>query len=78
LRLFFYLIEDQSGLNYEEFLQQMDGKQLGQFREDFWSEVVNFSDPLKKTLLQDLWRDYRKQVKKASTSETSEQSSSDS
>lgn len=78
LKLFHWCLGGEDELSFEDFLKGVDGSQLSKFREDFWAEVVNFSDPLKKQILQELWKQYRKEVRKALATETSDSQSSDS
>jgi hypothetical protein len=66
LRLAWYFVEKSAvGMEWEDFLQKMNGKVLETFREDFWSAVVNFSGPLKKNLLTELWTGFKREIKKA-------------
>jgi len=79
LKLCWHYIEEHTDLNYSEFLDIMEGKDLERFREDFWAAVVNFSGPLKKNLLIEMWTMFKRDLKKAElASMTSDASPSDS
>lgn len=79
LELAWHYIHEHTDISYEEFLETVTGKDLERFREDFWSAVVNFSGPLKRRLLQELWDQFKRDLKRAELqNETYEQSSSDS
>ncbi len=79
LKLAWHYIEPKSDLDWEQFLDLMEGKDLERFREDFWAAVVNFSGPLKKNLLQEMWSQFKRDLKKADlTSMISDASLSDS
>jgi hypothetical protein len=65
LKLAWYYVEPSASFPEEEFLEQMTGKDLERFREDFWSAVVNFSGPLKKNLLMAMWDQFKRDIKKA-------------
>ena len=73
LDLCWHYLDEKTELTFDDFLQTITGKDLDRFREDFWAAVVNFSSHLKKDLLQDLWKQFKKDLKKASlTMETSD------
>lgn len=79
LGLAWHYIEPLTDTTYDEFLETITGKDLERFREDFWAAVVNFSGPLKRNLLQEMWNQFKRDLKKAElVSETSDVSSSDS
>lgn len=65
LELAWFYIEPTAAFDKEDFYKQITGKDLEQFREDFWSAVVNFSGPLKKNLLMEIWTEFRKELKAA-------------
>ena len=73
LDLCWHYLNEKTEIEFDEFLEIISGKDLERFREDFWAAVVNFSSPLKKKLLQDLWSQFKKDLKKADlTMETSD------
>lgn len=75
LNLSWHYIEEHTEIEFDEFLQVISVKDLERFREDFWAAVVNFSSPLKKKLLQDLWSQFKRDLKKADlTTDTSDAS----
>lgn len=77
LDLCWHYLNEKTEIEFDEFLEIISGKDLERFREDFWAAVVNFSSPLKKKLLQDLWSQFKKDLKKADlTMETSDVSPS--
>lgn len=79
INLAWHYVEPTASFTYDEFLEEMQGKDLERFREDFWSAVVNFSGPLKKNLLTEMWNQFKRDLKKAELqSETSTASPSDS
>lgn len=66
LKLAWYYIEPAiSGMDEDDFLRNMTGKDLERFREAFWQAVVNFSGPLKKNLLTEMWNQFKRDLKKA-------------
>lgn len=79
LLLAWYYIEEHTDMTYDEFLETVTGKDLERFREDFWAAVVNFSGLLKRNLLQEMWNQFKRDLKRAElANETSDVSSSDS
>jgi hypothetical protein len=79
-RLFYWCLggETSLNLNLEDFIKGLkDPKELTEFRDAFWDEVVSFSDPLRKQALKDLWKSYRDLLKKR-LSQGIEQTSTDS
>lgn len=79
LNLAWHYIHEHTDMEFTDFLSTMTGKDLERFREDFWSAVVNFSGPLKKRLLLELWEQFKRDLKKAEfQNEESEASFSDS
>ena len=77
LDLCWHYLNEKTEIEFDEFLEVISGKDLERFREDFWAAVVNFSSPLKKKLLQDLWSQFKRDLKKADlTMETSDVSPS--
>lgn len=73
LDLCWHYLNEKTEIEFDEFLEVISGKDLERFREDFWAAVVNFSSPLKKKLLQDLWSQFKRDLKKADlTMETSD------
>ena len=65
LDLCWHYLNEKTEIEFDEFLEVISGKDLERFREDFWAAVVNFSSPLKKKLLQDLWSQFKRDLKKA-------------
>ena len=79
LNLLWYYMQDTAPFTQDEFLEMMSGRDLERFREDFWAAVVNFSGPLKKNLLTEMWNQFKRDLKKAELqSETSDASPSNS
>lgn len=69
--LAWYFINEKTDMTFDDFLKKLTGKELEQFREDFWSAVVNFSPRLKQDLLRELWNQFKKDLKKVDlTNET--------
>jgi len=64
IKLFHWAINSAS-LTYEDLLDDMDQKTLSDFRDCFWEEVVNFSDPLRKEASRALWEEYKKVIQKS-------------
>lgn len=64
LELAWHYIQETASFDKEEFFKHMQGKDLDRFREDFWSAVINFSPPLKKNLMEEMWRQFKKDMKK--------------
>lgn len=65
LELAWHYVGSSSSFDKQKFFENMQGKDLDQFREDFWSAVINFSPPLKRNLMDDLWRTFKKELKQA-------------
>lgn len=63
--LLWYYIADKTGLEFDQLLEQITGRDLERFRENFWEEVVNFFGPLKKEMLTSLWKEFKNGIKKA-------------
>ena len=79
LNLLWHFLEERTDMTFDEMLETVTGKDLERFREDFWSAVVNFSGPLKKNLLIEMWSQFKRDLKRAElTTETSSVSLSDS
>lgn len=75
----YYVEQTASGMDEDDFLKVMTGKDLERFRDAFWQAVVNFSGPLKKPLLEEIWKDFKKSLKSPELlNQISEQSSSNS
>lgn len=66
LKLMYYYVEEQTGSDWDEFLDSVSPKELDEFREAFWTEVENFSGPLKKNLLRQIWTEFKREIKKSS------------
>jgi hypothetical protein len=68
LRLFWYYLEPQVEFNWDKFLELLDEEPeaVENFREAFWSAVVNFSSPQKKGILGDMWKMLKKEMKQLS------------
>ncbi len=79
LDLAWHYIEPTYEYDFDDFLGKITSKDLDRFREDFWAAVVNFSGPLKKNLLMEMWSQFKRDLKKAElTVETSTASPSSS
>lgn len=80
LKLAWYYVEPTaSAMDEDDFYRAMSGKDLERFRDAFWQEVVNFSGPLKKNLLMEMWSQFKRDLKKAElATENSNASLSDS
>lgn len=78
LSLMFYYLED-SGLEWSDFLDKVTESDLRKFREDFWTAVAVFSGPLKKGIVEQMWAQFKKDLKNANLEQMiSEQSHSSS
>ena len=79
LALAWHYIEPTASFDEEQFLTDMNGSLLDQFREDFWAAVVNFTGPLKRNLMREMWEQFKRDLKKVDLqTETSTASPSDS
>lgn len=77
LKLMHHYIGD--GIEWEDLLKQATEKDVARFREDFWTEVGVFSGPLKRGILEQMWNQFKKELKEANFEEMiSETSPSDS
>jgi hypothetical protein len=66
LRLMHYFVEKESGFTYERMLEDLsDLAVVDEFRDAFWAAIVNFSGPLKKKILMQMWQEFKKELKEA-------------
>lgn len=65
LDLLWFYLEETAAFDKDDFLKTVEAKDLDRFRDDFWSAVVNFSGPLKKNLMMELWDQFKRDIKKA-------------
>jgi hypothetical protein len=77
IKLAWYYVEPTASFQFDEFIEHLTPKTLDQFREAFWDAVVGFSSPLKQNLLRDLWGQMKRDLKKASLSQMSNDAVSD-
>lgn len=76
LKLMNYFVDD---IEWEQLIKKAEASDLDRFREDFWTAVGVFSGPLKKGILDQLWRQFKKDLKDTDFQELmSTQSHSDS
>jgi len=69
LKLCWYFVALKSEMTYDTFLEQLESSHnLESFREAFWAAAVNFSGPLKKGLMIDAWKEFKKELKNFSIS----------
>jgi hypothetical protein len=68
LRLCWFFIEPQVQFDWDKFLELLDQEPeaIENFRETFWSAIVNFSSPQKKGILGDMWKMLKKEMKQLS------------
>lgn len=59
----YYVERTATGIDEDDFLRTMTGKDLERFREAFWQAVVNFSGPLKRPLMEEIWKQFKKDLK---------------
>ncbi len=80
LGLLWYFVEPQcEGKSFDDFLDIIQSGDLDKFRQVFWEEVANFSGPLKRNLVMQLWEMLQRELKEIDLqSETSTVSSSNS
>lgn len=80
IELCWFMIEKQVKYSKEKFIENVsDLSVLDQFREAFWAAVVNFSNPLKKAALLQMWKEFKKEVRNLDVTKLiSEQLSTDS
>lgn len=67
LKLMHYFIEKSGhSISMERMIEDMpDLSVLDEFRDAFWAGVVNFSGPLKKKVLMDMWKQFKEELKTA-------------
>lgn len=62
--MYFFLEKNGSTLTLENVLSQMENLAvLDTFRDAFWAGVINFSPPLKKNILLQIWDQMKKEIK---------------
>jgi hypothetical protein len=68
LRLCWFFIEPQVQFDWDKFLELLDQEPeaIENFRETFWSAIVNFSSPQKKGVLLEIWKMLKKEMKQLS------------
>jgi hypothetical protein len=68
LRLCWFFIEPQVQFDWDKFLELLDQEPeaIENFRETFWSAIVNFSSPQKKGVLLEIWKLLKKEMKQLS------------
>ncbi|GIW60301.1 MAG: hypothetical protein KatS3mg087_1367 [Patescibacteria group bacterium] len=65
INLLWHLIQDEAVITYDEFLDSLSGAELDKFREAFWDEVANFFGPLRQGMIRQIWKEFKKEIKKA-------------
>lgn len=70
LHLMHMYIERQNGMmTFDTMLEQLENLTvLDSFRDAFWAAIVNFSGPLKKQVLIQIWEQFKKELKEVRTS----------
>lgn len=64
LRLMHFFIEKHTSMSFESMIEKMKNLDVvDEFREAFWAAVVNFSGPLKKQIILDMWTEFKKELK---------------
>ena len=64
LGLFWFFVEPQfEGKTFDDFLGILQTGDLDKFRQTFWEEVANFSGPLKRNLVMQLWEMLQRELK---------------
>lgn len=64
LKLMHYFIEKQTSMSYDSMCNKMTNLDiLDEFREAFWAAVVNFSGPLKKQALLEIWKMFKDELR---------------
>lgn len=78
LGLFWFFVEPQfGGKTHDDFIDILQIGDLDKFRQTFWEEVANFSGPLKRNLVMQLWEMLQRELKEIDLKpETSTSSSS--
>lgn len=68
LRLCWFFLEPQVSYDWDKFLELLDQEPeaIENFRETFWSAVVNFSSPQKKGVLIEMWKLLKRELKQLS------------
>jgi hypothetical protein len=68
LRLCWSFIEPQVSYDWDKFLELLDEEPeaIENFREAFWSAVINFSSPQKKGVLLEIWKMLKRELKQLS------------
>lgn len=64
LQLMHFFIEKETTMSYQAMLERMTNLDvLDEFREAFWAAVVNFSGPLKKQALMEIWQMFKTELR---------------
>jgi hypothetical protein len=71
LQLMWFYMQESASFEWDDLLKKVSSSDINTFREAFWAEVVNFSGPLKKTPLMDLWKMAKTELKKMTFDELS-------
>jgi hypothetical protein len=68
LRLCWFFLESQVTYDWDKFLELLDSEPeaIENFRETFWSAIVNFSSPQKKGVLLEIWKVLKREMKQLS------------
>jgi hypothetical protein len=68
LRLCWFFLEPQVSYDWDKFLELLDQEPeaVENFRESFWSAVVNFSSPQKKGVLIEMWKLLKRELRQLS------------
>lgn len=59
----FYVCKELDQCEWEDFLKNVTPKELAEFKDALWQEVINFSGPLKEKMLQGLKKEVRNELK---------------
>jgi len=64
LQLMHFFLEKEVTISYDSMLNKMENLDvLDEFREAFWAAIVNFSGPLKKQALLEIWQIFKRELK---------------
>lgn len=62
LKLMHYFIGEEE-MDWDDLLKNTTEKDINRFREDFWTAAGLFSGPLKKGIMDQMWRQFKKELK---------------
>ena len=63
LKLMWHYIEEEYSGAWMDFIKKVTRQEVDDFREAFWKEVENFIGPLKQGMMNQIWKEFKKEIK---------------